>query len=65
MDGWPSYPNAMERGPHQAPLQNSGLTHQFRFAGSHEHEMLIAHGHYRCPHCRRADTTEARGISRR
>jgi len=26
--------------------------------GSHEHETLLIEGHYRCPHCRRADIGE-------
>ncbi len=25
---------------------------------THEHEMLLAQGHFRCPHCRRADIDE-------
>jgi hypothetical protein len=24
--------------------------------GAHEYEMLLDEGHYRCPHCRRANT---------
>ena len=27
-------------------------------AGTHEHETLLAQGHYRCSHCRRADINE-------
>ncbi|OHB67429.1 MAG: hypothetical protein A2Y76_03885 [Planctomycetes bacterium RBG_13_60_9] len=26
--------------------------------GLREHEILMAEGHYRCPHCRRADVNE-------
>jgi len=29
-----------------------------RMAGAREYEMLLAEGHYRCPHCRRADLNE-------
>ncbi len=34
-------------------------------AGTHEHEMLLAQGHFRCPHCRRADINEMNGAARR
>ena len=33
--------------------------------GTHEHEMLLAQGHFRCPHCRRADIDEMNGAARR
>jgi hypothetical protein len=26
--------------------------------GTHEHDLLLAQGHFRCPHCRRADIEE-------
>ncbi len=29
-----------------------------RMVGRREYEALIAEGHYRCPHCRRADINE-------
>jgi hypothetical protein len=32
-----------------------------RTAGSREHEVLLAEGHYRCPYCRRADLNEKNG----
>ena len=35
----------------------------FRMVGWREHEILVAEGHYRCPHCRRADTAEMTGTS--
>jgi len=43
------------------------LSEGFRMVGWREHEMLVAEGHYRCPHCRRADVAEMSGmdISRR
>jgi hypothetical protein len=43
------------------------LTEGFRMVGWREHEMLVEGGHYRCPHCRRADMAEMGGtdISRR
>ena len=34
-------------------------------AGTHEHEMLLAQGHFRCPHCRRADINEMSPGARR
>lgn len=30
----------------------------FDAAGSRAHRALLAQGHYRCPHCRRADIDE-------
>jgi hypothetical protein len=43
------------------------LSQGYRMVGWREHELLVAEGHYRCPHCRRADTAEmtGTGISRR
>ncbi len=38
------------------------LPQGFRMVGSHEYEVLVAEGHYRCPHCRRADTAEMSGV---
>ena len=39
----------------------------FQMVGWREHEILVAKGHYRCPHCRRTDMAEMSGadISRR
>ncbi|MCL5280445.1 MAG: hypothetical protein M1376_11120 [Planctomycetes bacterium] len=34
-------------------------------AGTHEHDMLLAQGHFRCPHCRRADIDEMNVAARR
>ena len=34
------------------------LPQGFRMVGWREHEILVAEGHYRCPHCRRADAAE-------
>jgi len=34
-------------------------------AGAREYELLVAEGHYRCPHCRRADLDEMNGAARR
>ena len=33
--------------------------------GTHEHETLLAEGHFRCPHCRRADIDETNAAPRR
>jgi hypothetical protein len=38
--------------PHQASM--AGL----RTDGGREYHLLLEEGHYRCPHCRRADTHE-------
>ncbi len=35
-------------------IRSQGL----RIVGRREYETLIAEGHYRCPHCRRADLNE-------
>ena len=32
---------------------------------THEHEMLLAQGHFRCSHCRRADIDEVNVGARR
>ena len=67
MDGRQEYPKACERRLREAPPQSYVPTQRFRIVGSHEHDVLVAEGHYRCPHCRRADTMETggAGISRR
>jgi hypothetical protein len=36
------------------PAASSGL----EMAGTHEHEMLLVEGHFRCPDCRRPDIDE-------
>jgi hypothetical protein len=33
--------------------------------GGCEHEVLVAEGHYRCPHCRRAGIGEKHATARR
>jgi hypothetical protein len=67
MDDRQTYLKACERGPHEAPPPNPNVSRRFRMVGSHEHELLLAQGHYRCPHCRRADAMEmsGTGLSRR
>jgi hypothetical protein len=37
----------------------------FETAGSREHEMLVAEGHYRCSCCRRPDIDELNSPARR
>ena len=34
------------------------LSQRIRMVGWREHDVLLAEGHYRCPHCRRTDTME-------
>ncbi len=43
------------------------LSQRIQMVGWREHELLLTEGHYRCPHCRRTDTTEMypAGVSRR
>jgi len=43
------------------PVVSWGL----EMVGTHEHEMLLAQGHFRCPHCRRADLNETNVAARR
>jgi hypothetical protein len=51
-----------QRGPCEFhPAASRGL----EMAGTHEHEMLLAQGHYRCSHCRRADINEMNAAARR
>ncbi len=33
--------------------------------GTHEHDLLLVQGHFRCPHCRRADIDEMNVAARR
>jgi hypothetical protein len=67
MDVRQMYPQTCERRPHEAPPQNPNSPRPFRMVASYEHDLLIAGGHYRCPHCRRADAMETSpaGRSRR
>ncbi|HNS20568.1 MAG TPA: hypothetical protein PKH24_08710 [Sedimentisphaerales bacterium] len=53
--------------PHQLFPLDHVRPYGYEVVGWREHEVLVAKGHYRCPHCRRADTAEmsATGISRR
>ena len=36
-----------------------------QMAGGHGYEVLMAEGHYRCPHCRRADVQEKNATATR
>ena len=58
MDGRQTNPKALGRGPYETFSGDRTLSHGFRMMGSHEHETLLIEGHYRCPHCRRADIGE-------
>ena len=44
---------------------HQGISWGLEMAGTHEHEMLLAQGHFRCPHCRRADIDEMNVTARR
>lgn len=67
MDDRQTNPKTLGRDLRETLPGDHVLSHGLRMVGSHEHEMLIAQGHYRCPHCRRADVMEmgGAGISRR
>ena len=58
MDGRQTNPKTLGRGPYETLPGGQVLSHGFRMMGSHEHETLLIEGHYRCPHCRRADIRE-------
>ena len=47
-----------QRSQREADPVNYVLSENLHMVGWREHQMLIAEGHYRCPHCRRADTME-------
>jgi hypothetical protein len=54
MDGSKVQPNRAGGGQ-RGPVEIRSLPSQgSRRAGTDEYEMLLAEGHYRCPHCRRA-----------
>ncbi len=55
------------RSGHQRSLAEfrPALSWRVEAAGSHEHEALLAEGHFRCPHCRRADIDEMNIAARR
>ncbi len=58
MDDRQENPQSQQRHPREAsPLDYVSLQ-GFHMVGWREHQVLIAEGHYRCPHCCRADTLE-------
>jgi hypothetical protein len=57
MDDRQINPKTRRRQP-EVDLSRPILYQGFYMVGRREHETLIAEGHYRCPHCRRADTLE-------
>ncbi|MEN6333731.1 MAG: hypothetical protein ABFE01_05680 [Phycisphaerales bacterium] len=58
MDGRQTNPKALGSSPYETLPGGHVLSHGLRMMGSHEHETLLVEGHYRCPHCRRADIRE-------
>jgi hypothetical protein len=62
MDDRQVHPKALGRSLYETLPSDHVLSHGFRMMGSHEHETLLVEGHYRCPHCRRADVMEASGM---
>jgi hypothetical protein len=55
------------RSSHQRSLAefHPALSWGLEMAGTHEHETLLSEGHFRCPHCRRADLNEMNIAARR
>jgi len=48
---------------HEAMPPGYLLSQRLQMVGWREHATLLAEGHYRCPHCRRTDTTEVYSVS--
>ena len=45
-------------GGQKVPIEIRSGAQGPRMTGGHGYEMLVAEGHYRCPHCRPADLQE-------
>ena len=58
MDDRQVNPQSPQRHPREASPLNYTLLPGFHMVGWREHRVLLAEGHYRCPHCCRADTLE-------
>ncbi len=58
MDERQMHSEATTKRPHEMFPTESARPYGFQMVGWREHEILVAKGHYRCPHCRRADTAE-------
>jgi len=58
MDDRPINPKTQQRRQPPADSSRTVLYQGFYAVGWHSQETLIAEGHYRCPHCRRADALE-------
>ncbi|MGE5297137.1 MAG: hypothetical protein ACM3VT_20120 [Solirubrobacterales bacterium] len=59
MDDRQVYPRTLGRSVCETLPGDHFRSHGFYMVDSQEHELLLAEGHYRCPHCRRADAAEA------
>ena len=51
--------------PKEFRVLHPAAAHGLDAAGMREHETLLAEGHYRCSHCRRADVNEMNAPIRR
>jgi len=58
MDDRQVNPQSQQSRPREASPLNHVSFQGFHMVGWREHQVLIAEGHYRCPHCCRADTLE-------
>jgi hypothetical protein len=58
MEGHQKHSNAEPGNQHEVTPGSYILSQRIQMVGWHEHEQLLAEGHYRCPHCRRTDMTE-------
>ncbi len=61
MDERQVHTEAVGRRPQEMLPTDHTRPYGFQMVGWREHEILVEKGHYRCPHCRRADTAEMTG----
>jgi hypothetical protein len=65
MDDRQVNPQSHQRRAPQANPPDHVWLQGFHVVGWREHQLLVAEGHYRCPHCCRADTLETNAADTR
>lgn len=67
MEDRQTHSNAGPGNQHEATPGSYIVSQSIRMVGWREQELLLAEGHYRCPHCRRTDMMEMypAGVPRR
>jgi hypothetical protein len=58
MEDQQKHSNAGPGNQHEVMPGGYILSQHIRMVGWHEHELVLAEGHYRCPDCRRMDMME-------